>query len=86
MSPVNAAFLLIIALTLTMINISSSTYGGAYGRCRRLGRPCRGPRDWRTCGPTCICEQMYQPFLAYSGYPYTWSCGNPPSWESVYRM
>uniref|UniRef100_L7MA10 Putative secreted peptide n=1 Tax=Rhipicephalus pulchellus TaxID=72859 RepID=L7MA10_RHIPC len=85
MSALNTAFLLIFTVTLIMINTSSSTYGGNYGRCKRLGKPCRGPRDWITCGPTCVCEQMLQPFYAFREYGYTWSCGNPPAWESAYR-
>uniref|UniRef100_A0A6G5A8G9 Putative defensin n=1 Tax=Rhipicephalus microplus TaxID=6941 RepID=A0A6G5A8G9_RHIMP len=90
MSPVNTAFLFILAVTLTMINSSfSSSYGGNYGRCKRFGKPCRGPRDWITCGPTCVCEQLFQPYYGYYENPYRWSrwtCGNPPAWESAYRM
>uniref|UniRef100_C9W1L1 Hypothetical secreted peptide n=1 Tax=Rhipicephalus sanguineus TaxID=34632 RepID=C9W1L1_RHISA len=85
MSAVNAAFLLIFAVALTMINMSISRYDRPYGLCRRVGKPCRGPYDAYTCGPACVCEQMYQPFYAYRGYTYTWSCGDPPTWESYYR-
>uniref|UniRef100_A0A131YRJ5 Defensin n=1 Tax=Rhipicephalus appendiculatus TaxID=34631 RepID=A0A131YRJ5_RHIAP len=53
MSAANSAFLLIVAITIAMINISSTSTWGISGTCLSPGVPCRSNR---TCWGVCDCR------------------------------
>ncbi|KAL3259791.1 hypothetical protein MRX96_046331 [Rhipicephalus microplus] len=73
MSAIDCAFVLIFAITFSMIDISSSRYpwgGNHYFRCRSIGRSCRGRYN---CRGICTCELLGD---WYGNYRY--QCMEPP--------
>ncbi|KAL1481402.1 hypothetical protein MTO96_034487 [Rhipicephalus appendiculatus] len=71
MSAANSAFLLIVAITIAMFNISSASSWAATGSCRNPGVSCPGYNS--TCQGICKCTLVYETFLG----AYDYVCTDP---------
>uniref|UniRef100_L7MCJ3 Putative tick defensin n=1 Tax=Rhipicephalus pulchellus TaxID=72859 RepID=L7MCJ3_RHIPC len=57
----HSAFLLIVAITIAMINTSSTSTWAVSGTCKTPGVPCRYPSN-STCRGVCTCRGYYNTY------------------------
>uniref|UniRef100_L7MAL4 Putative tick defensin n=1 Tax=Rhipicephalus pulchellus TaxID=72859 RepID=L7MAL4_RHIPC len=78
MSAANSAFLLILAIAIAMMNISSSTTWGPGKTCRNQGVDCP-QNDTSNCEGVCVCKEFNDPLGKRL------LCMDPPTSESSGR-